>query len=140
MTYKRTLLLFFLLACRPLLGHDHWIDAETFCPKPGEKVKLYICSGHNFPKSNFSLSDQVIFEPTITGPGCKTGLLSFLGGSRVLCTRKTGGPIHPISRSDARKESEAVGGSQRRPETACCAQAVPVNGSWVSINNIIVFS
>jgi|YNPNPStandDraft_1061719.scaffolds.fasta_scaffold17607_6 uncharacterized GH25 family protein len=49
----------FLLLVNFCYSHEHWIDLENFQPVVGEKIKVFACSGHSFPKSNEILGERV---------------------------------------------------------------------------------
>ena len=41
-------------------AHEHWIDLDRFYPGAGETVRVYVRSGHYFPKSALQLSEKVM--------------------------------------------------------------------------------
>lgn len=81
---KRTLTILLIFLVTPLMthgvcySHEHWIDIQNFNPKPGERVTIFACSGHEFPKSSQILSPRVFEGMRITRPD---------GSERVLESR-----------------------------------------------------
>lgn len=57
--------LFYLSVSASARAHEHWIDLESFYPVKGEKTKIFICSGHYFPKSSFALSERLLHTQVI---------------------------------------------------------------------------
>lgn len=51
---------FFVLICLFSLSYTHeiWIDLDNFYPTKQQKVKIYACSGHSFPKSDEIISEK----------------------------------------------------------------------------------
>jgi uncharacterized GH25 family protein len=59
----------YLSALASAFAHEHWIDLENFHPGKGEKAKIFICSGHYFPKSSATLSERVLHTTMVKPDG-----------------------------------------------------------------------
>jgi uncharacterized GH25 family protein len=59
-----------LLFLFPIISfsHEYWIDIQNFSPKPNEKVKIFISSGHYFPKSEGVVSERLLSDTKIITP------------------------------------------------------------------------
>lgn len=49
-------------------SHEHWIDLENFPVSVGGKTKIFVCSGHRFPKSEEILSERIFDKLKIISP------------------------------------------------------------------------
>ena len=43
-----------------IFSHELWMFTDNFHPNEGKQIKLSICSGHYFPKSNFKIKKSLI--------------------------------------------------------------------------------
>ena len=73
-----------VLETETVSAHEHWIDADDFYPAAGETGKVFICSGHSFPKSNMTLKDRVLRSAEIIKPDARKTPLKTIedGGQR----------------------------------------------------------
>ncbi len=53
-------------------AHEHWIDLETFEPQVGQKIKVFVKSGHNFPKGELVLNKRFLKEIKLITPDKNT--------------------------------------------------------------------
>jgi hypothetical protein len=51
------------LACSAW-AHEHWVDLEDFHPAAGATSKVFVCSGHGFPKSSTLLKKRLLHDLT----------------------------------------------------------------------------
>ena len=56
------------LFCSNAFSHEHWINLENFYPIRGEKTKIFICSGHYFPKSSTVLGERLLHDTKVISP------------------------------------------------------------------------
>lgn len=61
-------LIFLFVNC---FAHEHWIDLENSAPSVGTKTKVFVKSGHNFPKSEFVLGKNLLKELKVISPNKK---------------------------------------------------------------------
>ena len=62
-------MLFALLAFPAVLfGHEHWITVDDFSPQQGASGRFYICSGHDFPRSQHLLGDRILHRARLVPP------------------------------------------------------------------------
>ncbi len=52
--------LFVILLPSVLYGHDNWITAEKYYANPGDKIRLQIGCGHDFPSSDTVISKKLV--------------------------------------------------------------------------------
>jgi len=67
---KRAVILFSLLwlISLPSLAHEHWLLVEKIRAHPGEIIKFYLASGHNFPNSDLQIAQKLIKEVKVILP------------------------------------------------------------------------
>jgi hypothetical protein len=53
-------------------AHEHWIDLDSFYPGVGEAARVYVRSGHYFPKSALKLSEKVMQGVAVRTPDGET--------------------------------------------------------------------
>jgi len=61
-----------ILYCWVASAHEHWIDCDNYYPAVGDKTKLRICSGHDFPKSDIVLKEHVLYRTIVVKPEGET--------------------------------------------------------------------
>jgi hypothetical protein len=71
MKRKLFTLLFIISTNFLCFAHEHWIDLETFEPNLGQKTKVFVRSGHNFPKGEFVLGKNLLKELKVLTPDKK---------------------------------------------------------------------
>lgn len=65
-----------------LISHELWMFSSNYHPEVNREVKLFVCSGHNFPKSNFLIKKNLIKEIYVKTPATKSDL-TFSNNKRV---------------------------------------------------------
>ncbi len=55
--------------------HYSWVDFDNFSPLPGAEVKIFLCNGHYFPKSEIALKDRLITDKKIIS--CEGNISTF---------------------------------------------------------------
>lgn len=68
---KIFLILVFFLFSKISFSHEVWIDLENFTPEKNEKTKIFICSGHYFPKSEQAIDEKILHNTKIITPSRK---------------------------------------------------------------------
>ena len=71
MQKKLFILIFAIFTNFICFAHEHWIDLETFAPTLQQKVKVFVRSGHNFPKGEFVLGKNFLKELKVLTPDKK---------------------------------------------------------------------
>ncbi len=61
---KELVILFLFMVSVSIVAyaHEHWIDLEDFQPKVGQNIKIFVKSGHNFPKGEFVIDERLLKE------------------------------------------------------------------------------
>lgn len=83
---KKSLLVFsalifaVVLFNKPVFGHTYWIHPADYFPAAGEEVKVFICGGHSFPKSDFAIGDKVLWQSVIYKDGNNTAFPTAIEG------------------------------------------------------------
>jgi len=54
------LFIMFVFSALIIFSHELWMFTDNFHPGNGKQIKLFICSGHDFPKSNFKIKRSLI--------------------------------------------------------------------------------
>lgn len=49
-------------------AHEHWLLAEPAYPAAGAEVRLAVCSGHSFPRSEILLGEKLLAGTVLSGP------------------------------------------------------------------------
>ena len=70
---KKYLLIVFIIVLNTLIfSHYHWLKVSNYHPGINEEIKVYICSGHHFPKSTLALKNTLIYQPLLYHNGVQT--------------------------------------------------------------------
>lgn len=57
---KKLFILSFFITSTFVYAHEHWIELENFQPQIGQNIKIFVKSGHNFPKGEFVVSEKLL--------------------------------------------------------------------------------
>ena len=63
-------------------AHQHWIDTDNFYPSPGDTDRVYVRSGHYFPKAALKPAQNVLRGVVVRAPDGQTIPLTVEAGEK----------------------------------------------------------